>query len=455
MNTQKKLHRNYEMDMCNGPIFTKLIGFAIPLILSGLLQLLFNAADIIVVGRFAGSESLAAVGSTSSLINLLVNVFIGLSIGANVLVAQYYGAQKLKDLEETVHTAIVLAGAGGCILIVLGYFLADPMLTLMGSPENVRPLSVLYMKIFFLGMPATLVYNFGSAILRAVGDTRRPLYFLSFAGLFNVLLNLFFVIQCSMGVAGVALATAISQTISALLIVRCLMKSEASYQLRADKLRMTPAKLAAIARIGLPAGMQGAVFSISNVLIQSSLNSFGAVAMAGSTASANIEGFVYTAMNAVYQTALSFTSQNYGARKFGRMTRILLYCLGIVTAIGMIMGGGAVIYGRQLLGIYSSDPEVIDYGMQRLRLVSGPYFICGLMDVMVGGLRGMGCSVIPMFVSLTGACALRVVWIFTVFVSYRSLSTLYVSYPVTWSVTFLAHVVCYLLVRRHIARQQK
>ncbi|MCI8576280.1 MAG: MATE family efflux transporter [Lachnospiraceae bacterium] len=455
MNTQKKLHRNYEMDMCNGPIFTKLIGFAIPLILSGLLQLLFNAADIIVVGRFAGSESLAAVGSTSSLINLLVNVFIGLSIGANVLVAQYYGAQKLKDLEETVHTAIVLAGAGGCILIVLGYFLADPMLTLMGSPENVRPLSVLYMKIFFLGMPATLVYNFGSAILRAVGDTRRPLYFLSFAGLFNVLLNLFFVIQCSMGVAGVALATAISQTISALLIVRCLMKSEASYQLRADKLRMTPAKLAAIARIGLPAGMQGAVFSISNVLIQSSLNSFGAVAMAGSTASANIEGFVYTAMNAVYQTALSFTSQNYGARKFGRMTRILLYCLGIVTAIGVIMGGGAVIYGRQLLGIYSSDPEVIDYGMQRLRLVSGPYFICGLMDVMVGGLRGMGCSVIPMFVSLTGACALRVVWIFTVFVSYRSLSTLYVSYPVTWSVTFLAHVVCYLLVRRHIARQQK
>ncbi len=455
MNTQKKLHKNYEMDMCNGPIFTKLIGFAIPLILSGLLQLLFNAADIIVVGRFAGSESLAAVGSTSSLINLLVNVFIGLSIGANVLVAQYYGAQKLKDLEETVHTAIVLAGAGGCILIVLGYFLADPMLTLMGSPENVRPLSVLYMKIFFLGMPATLVYNFGSAILRAVGDTRRPLYFLSFAGVFNVLLNLFFVIQCSMGVAGVALATAISQTISALLIVRCLMKSEASYQLRADKLRMTPAKLAAIARIGLPAGMQGAVFSISNVLIQSSLNSFGAVAMAGSTASANIEGFVYTAMNAVYQTALSFTSQNYGARKFGRMTRILLYCLGIVTAIGVIMGGGAVIYGRQLLGIYSSDPEVIDYGMQRLRLVSGPYFICGLMDVMVGGLRGMGCSVIPMFVSLTGACALRVVWIFTVFVSYRSLSTLYVSYPVTWSVTFLAHVVCYLLVRRHIARQQK
>ena len=270
MDAQRKTRKSYEMDMCNGPVFTKLIAFAVPLILSGLLQLLFNAADIIVVGRFAGSDSLAAVGSTSSLINLLVNVFIGLSIGANVLVAQYYGARKLKDLEDTVHTAIVLAGVGGCILIALGYFLADPMLTLMGSPENVRPLSVLYMKIFFLGMPATLVYNFGSAILRAVGDTKRPLYFLLFAGVVNVLLNLFFVIQCSMGVAGVALATAVSQTISALLIVRCLLKTEAAYQLKLDRLRITPAKLGAIARIGLPAGMQGAIFSISNVLIQSS-----------------------------------------------------------------------------------------------------------------------------------------------------------------------------------------
>ena len=370
-----------------------------------------------------------------------------------MLVAQYYGARKLKDLEDTVHTAIVLAGVGGCILIALGYFLADPMLTLMGSPENVRPLSVLYMKIFFLGMPATLVYNFGSAILRAVGDTKRPLYFLLFAGVVNVLLNLFFVIQCSMGVAGVALATAISQTISALLIVRCLLKTEAAYQLKLDRLRITPAKLGAIARIGLPAGMQGAIFSISNVLIQSSLNSFGSVAMAGSTASANIEGFVYTAMNAVYQTALSFTSQNFGARKFGRMTKVLLYCLGIVTAIGVVMGGGAVLFGPQLLGIYSSDPEVITYGMQRLRFVSGPYFVCGLMDTMVGGLRGMGYSVAPMFVSLTGACALRIVWLFTVFVRYRSLGTLYLSYPVTWTVTFLAHVVSYLVIRRRIAKR--
>ncbi len=267
------------------------------------------------------------------------------------------------------------------------------------------------------------------------------------------LLNLFFVIQCSMGVAGVALATAISQTISALLIVRCLLKTEAAYQLKLDRLRITPAKLGAIARIGLPAGMQGAIFSISNVLIQSSLNSFGSVAMAGSTASANIEGFVYTAMNAVYQTALSFTSQNFGARKFGRMTKVLLYCLGIVTAIGVVMGGGAVLFGPQLLGIYSSDPEVITYGMQRLRFVSGPYFVCGLMDTMVGGLRGMGYSVAPMFVSLTGACALRIVWLFTVFVRYRSLGTLYLSYPVTWTVTFLAHVVSYLVIRRRIAKR--
>lgn len=455
MEMQKKTTKTYEVDMCSGPIFVKLIAFAVPLILSGVLQLLFNAADIIVVGRFAGSESLAAVGSTSSLINLLVNVFIGLSVGANVLVAQYYGAKQYQELEDTVHTAIVLAAVGGLFLIVMGYFLADPMLTLMGSPENVRPLSVLYMKIFFLGMPATLVYNFGSAILRAVGDTKRPLYFLLFAGVINVILNLFFVIRCGLGVAGVAMATAISQTISAALIVRCLMKSDAAYRLTPAKLRLSPAKLKAIARIGLPAGFQGAIFSISNVLIQSSLNSFGAVAMAGSTASSNIEGFVYTAMNAVYQTALSFTSQNFGAGKDRRMTKILLYCLGIVTVIGLVLGCGSVYFGPELLGIYSSDPEVIQYGMERLRMISGTYCICGLMDTMVGGLRGMGCSVVPMFVSLTGACAFRVVWILTVFAANRTLTVLYASYPVSWIITFLAHVVCYLVIRRKLATRRK
>ena len=454
MKAQRKSAKSYEMDMCSGPIFTKLIAIAVPLILSGILQLLFNAADVVVVGRFAGSESLAAVGSTTALINLLVNVFIGLSIGANVLVAQYYGARKLRDLEETVHTAILLSAAGGVFLIFVGGLLANPMLSLMGTPDDVLPLSALYMKIFFLGMPATLTYNFGSAVLRAVGDTKRPLYFLLFAGIINVILNLVFVIAFSMGVAGVALATVISQCVSAILILRCLARCDAAYRLQRDKLKISIRKLGLIAKIGLPAGFQGAIFSISNVLIQSSINSFGSVAMAGSTASANVEGFVYTSMNAVYQTALSFTSQNYGARRFDRITKILLYCLGFVVVIGVVMGDGAVLLGQRLLGIYSSDPRVIEYGMMRMKIICGTYFFCGIMDTMVGGLRGLNYSVLPMLVSLTGACALRVVWIFTVFAANRTLTTLYLSYPVTWIVTLTAHSICYLVIRRRIARRE-
>lgn len=450
MSMQKKVSKTYEVDMCNGPLFSKIVTFAVPLMLSGILQLLFNAADIIVVGRFAGSESLAAVGSTSALVNLLVNVFIGLSIGVNVLVAQFYGAQKFKELDEVVHTSIVLAAASGVFLVVLGELVSVPMLRLMGSPEDVLPLSSMYLKIFFVGMPATLIYNFGSAILRAVGDTKRPLYFLFLAGVINVVLNLFFVIQFSMGVAGVALATVISQCVSAVLILVCLIRSDASYRIVPSKLRLIPARAIMIARLGLPAGFQGAVFSISNVLIQSSLNSFGSVAMAGGTASANIEGFVYTAMNALYQTALSFTSQNFGARKFKRMTKIMIYCMGIVTVVGLVMGCGAVVIGEQMLGIYSSDPEVIKVGMQRLTIVSGTYVICGWMDTMVGGLRGMGQSIVPMFVSLIGACGLRVVWIFTVFAANRTLQTLYLSYPVTWTVTLIAHITCYVMIRRKI-----
>lgn len=442
------------MDMCSGPLFIKIVAFAIPLMLSGILQLLFNAADIIVVGRFAGSESLAAVGSTSALINLMVNVFLGLSIGANVLVAQFYGAQRMKDLEETVHTAILLAVFGGAALIFLGIFFAVPILVMMGTPEEVLPLSVLYIKIYFLGMPVTLVYNFGSAILRAVGDTRRPLYFLLFAGVINVILNLIFVIGFSMGVAGVALATVISQCVSAALIIQCLVRSDAPYGLRRDKLKISAEKVKMIVKVGLPAGIQGAIFSISNVLIQSSINSFGSVAMAGSTAAANIEGFVYTSMNAVYQTALSFTSQNYGARKFERITKTLLYCLGLVVVVGVALGDGAVIFGRKLLSIYSSDPQVVEYAMMRLQIICGVYFICGMMDTMVGSLRGLGYSVVPMLVSLTGACALRVVWILTVFGMSRTLEVLYLSYPVSWTITFLAHVICYIVIRRRIAGRQ-
>lgn len=445
MTKQKK---SFEIDMCNGPLLGKILLFSIPLMLSGILQLLFNAADIIVVGRFVGHQALAAVGSTSSLINLLVNVFIGLSVGTNVMVANYYGARKYDQVSETVHTSVLTSLVCGCVLILVGGFLAGPLLTLMGTPDDVLPQATLYMRIYFAGMPVIMLYNFGSAILRAIGDTRRPLYFLLFAGIINVLFNLLFVTQFHMGVAGVALATVLSQAVSAGLIVYTLIQSEGCFKLKLRKLKIHPERLKQMIRIGLPAGMQGAIFSISNVLIQSSINSFGSVAMAGSTAASNIEGFVYTSMNALHQTALSFTSQNYGAGKTDRITRILLLCLGCVSAVGLVMGNCAYFFGNQLLGIYSSDPEVISYGLIRMSYVAVPYFLCGIMDVMVGSLRGLGYSIMPMLVSLTGACGLRILWIFTAFRWFRSLDTLFLSYPISWALTAAVHILCYIFAIR-------
>ncbi len=445
---KKHSDKSYEMDMCSGPILGKVLVFALPLMLSGVLQLLFNAADVIVVGRFAGSQSLAAVGSTSSLINLLINLFIGLSVGVNVLVAKYYGAKDEKEVSLTVHTAITTSLISGFLLIAVGVGASRPLLLMMGTPEDVIEKSVLYMRIYFAGMPVVMLYNFGSAILRAIGDTKRPLYYLLAAGVVNVILNLFFVISLNMDVAGVALATVISQCISAGLIIRCLAKSEGGLRLHLKKLRIDKRKLGQITRIGLPAGMQGAIFSISNVLIQSSVNSFGSTVMAGNTAASNIEGFVYTAMNAVYQSNLSFTSQNVGGKKFGRLNKILFVCLGVVTATGMLLGFGAIGGARGLLGIYSSDPEVISYGMKRLLIICSTYFICGWMDTVVGSLRGMGYSMLPMVVSLTGACLFRVVWIFTVFSRFHSLTVLYISYPISWIITVAAHLLCYFRLRK-------
>lgn len=440
--------KSYEMDMCHGPLLGKILLFSIPLVLSGILQLLFNAADIVVVGRYAGSNALASVGATSALINLLINVFIGLSIGSNVLVARYYGAKNIQATQETLHTSILLSLLSGLALAFIGFFLSNPLLILMGTPNDVLPLATLYMKIYFLGMPATMVYNFGSAILRAIGDTKRPLYFLSCAGIVNVALNLFFVIVFNMSVAGVALATVIAQCISALLIIRTLMKQEGPCHLNLHKLRLSKRKVIEIIQVGLPAGVQGAIFSISNVLIQSSINEFGALAMAGSTASANIEGFIYIAMNSIHQTALSFTSQNYGAKQYERIRKILRICLGIVVVIGLSMGLIALMFCHQLLGIYSSDAEVITFGIKRLSIICSTYFLCGIMDVMVGSLRGLGYSMLPMIVSLIGACGLRIVWIFTIFQMHHTLSTLYISYPITWIITFCAHLVCYFLIQK-------
>lgn len=436
----------YEIDMCNGPLLGKILIFYFPLMLSGVLQLLFNAADIVVVGRFAGSDSLAAVGSTSSLINLLVNLFIGLSVGANVLVARFYGAGQDKELVEVVHTAVLTSLVSGCILILLGVGLAGPALRLMGTPDDVIGKSILYMRIYFVGMPFMMAYNFGSAILRAIGDTRRPLYFLLAAGIINVALNLLFVINFSMGVAGVAAATVISQAVSAALVLRCLVKSDGAYRLDLKQLKIVPDKLVKMIQIGVPAGLQGALFSISNVLIQSSVNSFGSIAMAGNTAASNIEGFVYTSMNAFHQSAISFTGQNFGARKIKRIGKILLICEVSVVIVGLVLGMSAYFFGGTLLQLYSSEQEVIGYGLLRLSIICTTYCLCGMMDVAVGSLRGMGYAVMPMLVSLTGACLFRVVWIYTIFRVYRTLECLYYSYPISWGLTFAVHLACFAVV---------
>lgn len=453
MNAVSAKKNKYEMDMCSGSLLPKILLYSLPLMLSGILQLLFNAADVVVVGRFAGSDALAAVGSTSSLINLLVNVFMGLSVGTNVMVARFFGAGQKKELEEMVHTAILTSIVSGVVLVFVGLVLSRPALLMMDTPEDVIDQAVLYIRIYFVGMPVMMLYNFGSAVLRAVGDTRRPLYFLMIAGVVNVVLNLFFVISLSMGVAGVALATIISQTISALLVLLCLMRTEGDYRVELKRLRIVKDKMIKMIKIGLPAGMQGALFSVSNVLIQSSVNSFGSIAMAGNTAAQNLEGFVYTAMNSLHQTCISFTGQNYGARQYKRMGKILVICLGCVIAVGVLMGNGVYLAGGVLLKLYSPDAEVIKYGMLRLFYICTTYALCGMMDVMVGSLRGMGYGIMPMLVSLTGACLFRVVWIMTVFKSYHSLEVLYVSYPISWGLTFAVHLLCFFIVYRRVLRQ--
>ena len=453
METKEK--KKYEIDMCNGPILSKLLAFAFPLMCSGVLQLLFNAADIIVVGNFAGDNSLAAVGSNTPLINLLTNFFVGLSIGGNVMAAHFYGARQDKDLHETVHTAMLLSIFSGIILTIVGCFGAKTILIWMQTPEEVLPLATLYLRIYFLGMTATMVYNFGSAILRAVGDTRRPLYFLTIAGIINVLLNLFFVIECKLDVAGVAMATAISQCISAALVVRCMIKEQGSVRLELKKLHIYKDKFFKIVQVGVPAGFQGVVFSISNVIIQSSVNSFGATVVAGNSAAANIEGFVYMAMNAFHQAAISFTGQNVGAAKYERINKILLSAELCVLMVGVVFGNLMVIFGRPLLGLYTNSAVVVEAGMMRMRIICRLYALCGMMDVMVGSLRGLGYSVMPMIVSLIGACGLRLLWIFTFFRmdQFHTTTSLYLTYPASWSITLLAHIICFIVVRKGLEKR--
>lgn len=451
----KGTENKFEMDMCSGSILKKLMLFCVPLMFSSVLQLLFNAADVIVVGKFVGDEALAAVGSNTALINLLVNFFMGLSIGANVLVARFYGAKQEKALSETVHTAMLVSLISGIFLSVVGVLGARQLLEWMQTPAEVIDLAAIYLRIYFLGMTANMIYNFGSAILRAVGDTRRPLYFLMAAGVVNVVLNLLFVIVFKMSVAGVALATVISECISAGLILYCLMNEKGSIRLNIRELRVVPDKLMQIVRIGLPASFQGMLFSFSNVIIQSSVNSFGAIVVAGNSAASNIEGFVYVSMNAFYQGSISFISQNVGAGKYERINRIVLTAVTCVTVVGIVLGNLVVLCGEPLLSLYTSSPKVMEAGMTRLRVICSFYALCGMMDTMVGALRGLGYSIMPMLVSLVGACGLRLFWIFTFFQlpQFHSISSLYITYPVSWLLTFGTHVICFLVIRRQLAKR--
>lgn len=443
------------MDMTTGSLLPKVLAFSGPLVLTGVLQLLYNAADVVVVGRFSGATALAAVGSTGSLINLLVNVFMGLSVGASVVIARAYGAGDYDRIQNGVHTAITVAAISGLLVGAVGVLFGRPLLELMGSPEDVIDEATLYIQIYFMGMPFNMLYNFGAAILRAVGDTRRPLYYLSIAGVINVVLNLVLVILFHMGVAGVAIATVISQAVSMALVLICLVRSEGAIHLNWRKLHINTMQLKQIARVGLPAGFQGSLFSISNVMIQSAVNSFGSMVVAGNSAAANLEGFVYTAMNAIYQADLTFASQNMGAGKYRRVRRGMWVCLGTVTVIGLALGMIFLAAGPTLLGLYNEDPLVIEFGMKRMSIILPTYFLCGLMDTMVGQLRGIGYSIMPMIVSLTGACLLRIVWIMTIFAVYHTQTALYISYPISWLATFLVHMLCYMVVSRKIPKEDK
>ena len=438
----------YEIDMCNGTIMDKLISFALPLMLSGMLQLTFNAVDIVVIGQFSGKQSLAAVGATTALINVFTNLFIGISLGANVIAARFYAAGRDKEMSETVHTAISLALISGIVMGIVGIVFSHGALQLMGTPSDVIDLSTLYMRIYFIGMPFFMLYNYGAAILRAVGDTKRPLMFLIISGVVNAALNLTLVIGAHLGVAGVAIGTVVSQCLSCILVLRCLYRTEGSYQLRFSKLCIKGVYVKQIFQVGIPAGLQSMVINFSNALLQSSVNSFGSTEMAGYTAANNLLGFLYMSINSVTQACMSFTSQNYGVGKWKRMDRVLVDCLILSTTIALILGGGAYLFGPELLKIYTDDPQVISCGMEILLYTTVTYFLCGWMDLFPGSLRGMGKSIVPMILSVIGTVGTRIVWIFGIFPRFRSLKILFISYPVSWIITIILQVICFIFVRR-------
>lgn len=434
--------------MCSGAIMPKLISFTLPLMFSGILQLLFNAVDLIVVGRFAGSDCLAAVGATSALINIFTNFFIGLSLGTNVCAAKYYASGEHDKMSRVVHTSILSALLSGFFILLLGLIFARPALQLMDTPDSIIGMSVQYMRIYFIGTPFVMLYNFGAAVLRSVGDTKRPMVFLIISGAVNAGLNIFLVVVFHLDVEGVAIATVISQMISCVLVLIVLFRSDRAYKLHISRLKISLDCLSEIVRIGIPAGLQSTVINISNAMLQSSVNSFGEEAMAGYTAANNIFGFLYTSANAVTQGCMSFTSQNLGAGKYRRMERVLFCSLVLETVICLALGSVAYFFGTPVLGIYTSSPSVINYGLRVLSLTTLTYFLCGYMDCIPGALRGMGRSVVPMILSIVGTVGVRIIWIYGVFPNHRDIKFLFISYPLSWIATIIMQSVCYLIIRK-------
>ena len=449
----KSTSSRYEMDMTRGPILMNMIRFSIPLMLSSVLQLFYNAADMVVVGRFAGSSALAAVGATGAVTSLLVNLFMGLSVGACVVVAQYYGADKGEAVSQSVHTSVALALVGGIGIGLVGIVVARPLLTAMDTPADILDQAVLYMQIYFAGMPANLTYNFSEAVLRAVGDTSRPMYYLTAAGIINVVLNLIFVIVFHMNVAGVALATMISQCVSAVLVLRCLIRMEGFLHLDIRRLRLYRDKVGQIVRVGVPAGLKSSMFAISNTLIQSSINSFGSVAIAGNTAASNIESFISTPLAAFHQAAMSFTSQCYGARKPERFGKIAWCGSFLVITVGFVMGVAVTYFGRPLLSIYGAEEAVIEWGMVRMKIMATTCFLGSVGNIFVFGLRAMGNSMFPMLMSILCICVFRVFWIYTVFAAWPTEEILYYSYPISWILATVVHLISFLVYKRKVTRR--
>ena len=451
--------KRHQVDMINGPIFSRMLCYALPILATSVLQLLYNAADVAVVGKFAGKEALAAVGSTTSLVNLLVNFSVGLAIGIRVLVSRNYGAGNKKGISDTVHTAVPLGVICGIFLLILGNAISKPVLTLMGSPADVIDLSALYLRIFFLGMPATLLLNFGTAILGAAGDTRRPMYVMMASGIINLGLNLLLVIVFHMSVAGVAIATVVAQYFSAFAIMTMLIRTEDHYKINLKKLRIHWGRLREIVAIGLPASIQSTTFSFSNVIIQSSINSFGSLVMAGNAASQNVEGLIYTGMDAVYQATMTFTGQNVGAKRGDRISKIYRYGVISVMAVGLLLGSLLYLFSNPLISLYTSDPVVLQYAQRRMATLFATFFLCGLQQVTVGMLRGMGRSFLPMLVSIAGICGVRLFWMALITevglletAVVESVVWVYYSYPITWIITFVAHYICYVSTKRKLLK---